>query len=456
MGQNDGGRQLNLASLTLSNYRRFERFNIDLHPSLTVIAARNGQGKTTVLEAAASALGPFVGAFDEGKAEHIKRTDARYRRIGAGPENEQTFPVVVNAVLDDPRLTSTRELRSGKGRTTTSGAAELVHYGKELQDRARYDERIDLPVVRYYSSKRLWVHHNSSRKSVLTESRTAGYEDCLSAMSTFNQLQEWVRAATLADLQQRAQPGYPDSGLGDRLRGIASAVDVVMAGEGWSGFHYSFIFDELAMTHPDHGALPMTVLSDGVRAMAALTADLAQRCARLNGHLGSEAPTRTCGIVLVDEVDLHLHPAWQQRVLPALTEAFPNIQFIVSTHSPQVLSTAPRESIRTVFQDATGAWRSERPSHEVLGLASSVALTEVMAVNPTPDVKEANLIDEYTALIESGQHNTERGNELRRELENFFGSGHQVLIDADRLIRFQKFKLRRGERESDSHVKGMD
>lgn len=79
-----------------------------------------------------------------------------------------------------------------------------------------------------------------------------------------------------------------------------------------------------------------------------------------------------------------------------------------------------------------------------------------MAVNPTPDVKEANLIDEYTALIESGQHNTERGNELRRELENFFGSGHQVLIDADRLIRFQKFKLRRGERESDSHVKGMD
>lgn len=455
---------MKLALLKLSNYRRFERFQIDLHPSLTVIAARNGQGKTTVLEAAASALGPFVGAFDEGKAEHIKRTDARYRKIGSGPENEQTFPVIVDSVFRSPELNSTRELRSGKGRTTTSGAAELVRYGKDLQERARYDEQSDLPVVRYYSSKRLWDHHNSRRKSVLTESRTTGYEDCLSATSSFKQLEEWMRAATLADLQKRASTGYPGSDLddrrrgdlGDRLRGIADAVDVVMEDEGWSGFRYSFTFDELAMIHPDQGELPMTLLSDGVRAMAALTADLAQRCARLNGHFGSEAPAQSRGIVLVDEIDLHLHPAWQQRVLPALTKAFPKIQFIVSTHSPQVLSTAPSQSIRIVSQDAAGDWHSERPSHEVRGLASSVALIDVMAVNPTPEVEEAKLISEYTALIESGRQDTEQGNELRRELEEIFGNGHNVLVDADRLIRFQKLKLRRSERQADSHVKGTD
>lgn len=447
---------MKLASLSLSNYRRFERFSIDLHPSLTVIAARNGQGKTTVLEAAASALGPFVGAFDEGKAEHIKRTDARYRRIGHGPENEQTFPVIVDAVFSDPSLMSIRELRSGKGRTTTSGAGELVRFGKDLQERARHNEYSTLPVVRYYSSKRLWVHHNSNRKSVLTESRTAGYDGCLSALSSFNQLQEWVRAAALADLQQRAQPGYPDARLGDRLRGIADAVNVVMQDEGWSAFHYSFTFDELAMIHSDHGVLPMTVLSDGVRAMAALTADLAQRCARLNGHFGSEAPILSHGIVLIDEVDLHLHPAWQQRVLPALRKAFPNIQFIVSTHSPQVLSTTPSDSIRTVFQDAQGAWHSEKPSQEVRGLASSVALNDVMAVNPIPEVDEARLIDEYIALIESGQYNTERAHEARRKLKDIYGEKHSVVSDADRLIRFQKLKLRHAEGEPDSRPRGMD
>ena len=78
---------MKLAKLYLQNYRRFESFEIDFHPGLTVIAARNGQGKTTVLDAIAAALGPFMGAFDMGKSENIKRTDARYSAVGKGFES---------------------------------------------------------------------------------------------------------------------------------------------------------------------------------------------------------------------------------------------------------------------------------------------------------------------------------------------------------------------------------
>lgn len=435
---------MNLKILRLTNYRRFAEFEIDFAPSLTVIAARNGQGKTTILEAVAAALGPFIGAFDQGKSKHIERSDARYVRVGDGFENEQNFPVIISAEMHAPSIKWQRALSGPKNRTTTKEAAPLADWGKQLQFALRNTAATELPVLRYYSSRRLWVNHkNVFSKAVLTESRTAGYEDCLSVSSTFIQLEEWMKKATLAVIQQRNQPGYDLSNLEPRLQGIQNAVNKVMAEEGWTDFHFSLVFEELAMSHPDHGALPVSLLSDGVRAMIALVADLALRCARLNAHLKELAPQNTPGIVLIDEVDLHLHPAWQQRVIGSLREAFPSIQFIVSTHSPQVLSTVKRENIRVVFQNIQGQWEAVCPSQEVKGVESAVVLNDVMGVNPIPPVEEARWVADYTAQIESGTYQSAAGQALREKLLTLYGPQHTVVLDADRLIRFQAFKLRK-------------
>lgn len=435
---------MNLKTLHLINYRRFAELGIDFNPSLTVIAARNGQGKTTILEAVAAAFGPFVGAFDQGKSKHIERSDARYVRVGEGFENEQSFPVIVSAAMIDPVMEWKRALNGPKSRTTTKEAAPLAAWGKQLQSSLRSDPETELPVLRYYSSRRLWVSHkNVTSKAVLTEGRTAGYEDCLSVFSTFIQLQEWMRKATLALIQQRKQPGYELSNLEPRLRGIEDAVNEVMVEEGWSDFHFSLVFEELAMSHKDHGALPISLLSDGVRVMISLVADLALRCARLNSHFKEFAPKKTKGIVLIDEVDLHLHPAWQQRVIGSLRKAFPNIQFIVSTHSPQVLSTVKSENIRVVFQNTLGQWEATCPAQEVKGVESAVALNDVMGVNPIPPVEEAAWIADYIARIENGTHEDAEGCALRRKLLTLYGAQHPVVLDADRLIRFQAFKLRK-------------
>ena len=91
--------------------------------------------------------------------------------------------------------------------------------------------------------------------------------------------------------------------------------------------------------HPEYGRLPLSSLSDGVRNMIALIADIAHRCARLNPHLSEEAARQTPGVLLIDEVDMHLHPRWQQLVVDLLRKAFPSLQIILSTHSPHVLST---------------------------------------------------------------------------------------------------------------------
>jgi predicted ATP-binding protein involved in virulence len=435
---------MNLTKLCLVNYRRFAEFEIDFDSKLTVIAARNGQGKTSILEAIVAALGPFVGAFDQGVSRHIDLSDARYVRTGEGFESEQQFPVIIKAQMMTPDMQWQRALNGPKSRTTTKEADPLASWGRELQSMLRTDPGVSLPVVRYYSSRRLWVSHkNVSSKAVLTESRTAGYEDCLSVFSTFAQLQEWMRKATLAALQQKQQSGYEHSNLEPRLQGIRDAVNDVMAEEGWTDFHYSLTFEGLSMSHPDHAALPLSLLSDGVRAMITLVADLALRCARLNGHLKERAPRETEGIVLIDEVDLHLHPGWQQRVIVSLRKAFPNIQFIVSTHSPQVLSTVGRENIRMVFQTPQGQWHALCPLQEVKGIESAVALNDIMGVNPIPPVREARWLADYIAQIENGTHEEASGKTLRNKLLGFYGPQHQVLLDADRLIRFQTLKLKK-------------
>lgn len=88
------------------------------------------------------------------------------------------------------------------------------------------------------------------------------------------------------------------------------------------------------------GPRPVGLLSDGYRSTVALFADLARRCAILNPHLLEKAAEKTPGIVLIDEVDLHLHPSWQRRLIADLRKAFPAIQFVLTTHSPQVISGA--------------------------------------------------------------------------------------------------------------------
>lgn len=435
---------MKLNELTLINFRRFKELTLDLHPELTVIAAKNSQGKSSVLDAATVALGTFIGAFDLGKAKHILHSDVRYHRREAMSENEQIFPVSIKARLSNFEEEIIRELTGAKSKTTIKGAAALTEYGKLLMEQVRQLETVDLPVMAYYGSGRLWnTHKNTSRKAVLSESRTMGYEDCFSPASSFTQVQQWMNKATFAVLQQQSMEAYGDYNLGEQITGIQQAVDAVLEEEGWRHFHYSVQHEELAMTHDDIGVLPVSMLSDGVRAMVSMVADLAWRCAKLNSHLGAQAQQQTAGIVFIDEVDMHLHPKWQQTVIHSLRKAFPKVQFIVTTHSPQVLSTVKSESIRVLYQTSQDENAALTPSQEIKGIESSVALSDVMGVNPVPPVPEAQDIADYTDKIESGTHDDEAGKALRAKLLKLYGAQHPVILYADKLIRFQSFKLRK-------------
>jgi len=124
--------------------------------------------------------------------------------------------------------------------------------------------------------------------------------------------------------------------------GVLFAVKQAIANcmENWGEVFYDFSEDDLIATSIDGSrALPFRMLSDGERNMLAMVADIARRAAILNPHLEERALTQTPGIVLIDEIDLHLHPRWQRRVVDNLRETFPNLQFIATTHSPFIIQS---------------------------------------------------------------------------------------------------------------------
>ena len=140
--------------------------------------------------------------------------------------------------------------------------------------------------------------------------------------------------------------------------------------------------------------IPMSQLSDGYRGTLSLIADIAYRMATLNPQLLDRVLEETEGVVLIDEVDLHLHPQWQKRVLRDLTSIFPKVQFIVSTHAPEVINSVRSENL-VILEDA----QTQEPGSQVYGKDVKSLLKEVMGVDERPDVV-AQLFNQFYQSLE--------------------------------------------------------
>lgn len=226
-----------LDRLTVSNYRRLAHLTIDFHPQLTVISARNGEGKTAILDAAATALGSYVQAFDPGGLQDIQVTDARLVRGRTITGGERQFPVEIVAEALVPegytgteqRVVWRRSLRDPHSRQITDeGANPFATIADQLQADLRADREVPLPALSYYGSNRLQqLHSTKLDKKKPTRSRHAGYQGCLSNYLSHSQLQEWMRDATAAAAQPH-QGNRSDPDLSDAVAGIAWSVEEVL------------------------------------------------------------------------------------------------------------------------------------------------------------------------------------------------------------------------------------
>ena len=161
--------------------------------------------------------------------------------------------------------------------------------------------------------------------------------------------------------------------------------------------------------------LALDQLSGGYRAVLALAVDLAWRMAQGNPHL--ENPLESEAIVLIDEVDLHLHPSWQQRILDDLTRTFPHAQFIVSTHSPQVLTTVRPEHILELHREEDGRIAAGSPASATYGAEAGDILSSVMHVDERPENDFKVELDRYRRLVSSGDGDSSKAQDIREKLE---------------------------------------
>lgn len=457
---------MKLASIRLRNFRLFSDVSCDLHPELTVFVADNGRGKTSVLDAIRILFGTYLAVFPTGRGQGIKLSDVRTVRLnGDFPSNSAIYPVELEAWGElAPKQTPVcwaRALNTAKGGTTVKDARPLTEYATTLRTNAQeYLESEDWPLLAYYGTGRLWHQSKLTTGKLFSngyDSRSAAYRDCMEPASGFKYFMEWYAYAYRAITQSKIRfmestPGATpqqviahQSAFSPLVEAVRAAVDVILRPTGWHSLWYAESLADLTMTHDHFGTLGVSRLSDGIRNSLGMAADIAFRAVQLNPHLGADAAKKTSGIVLIDELDMHLHPSWQQVFLTSLREAFPQIQFIVTTHSPQVLTSIDNTCIRIIRDGDTSSTQTtliDTVPLQTRGVASSSLLAQIMGVDPVPDVLESRMLAEYHALIQQNLHMQTAGQDLRRRLELHFGANHPLMLECDRMLRLQKYQQR--------------
>lgn len=374
--------------LKVQNFRCFELAEFNFSPRFNLLVGVNGAGKTSLLKAIVAAMATPLNGLQLGVVWlHAEEAAARLAlvELQGRARFERCYPV---------RLDVTAEV-SGQPRSwwmTKDGPASQVGFEHTIYA-ALADEAAKIaqgapgamPVVAFYSTERQWKIQGVSPESAVRkqDSRLDGYASWHDAALDIKGFENWVVAKSLERLELASvSSANDDAEVTDELTLVNQAVAKALPGA--KGVRFDIKQRRMVLDWTDKAPVPFDALSDGQRTLAALVADIARRMCLLNPQLGNEVLPRTPGIVVIDELDMHLHPAWQRAVVPILKNMFPLVQFFAASHSPQIIGELQPEEIILL--------RPEGTSHPQVsyGLDSSQVLEEIMdATARSPGVEVA-------------------------------------------------------------------
>ena len=333
---------MQIKKIGLKNFHKFENIEFIFNERFTALAGENAVGKTAILDGLAVAIGGFLAGIKDVDSRNIRAEEVRLSQFNNGGiiNIEPQYPsrVTCTAQFDDKDYKWERALSSKKGKTTRKDANEIIKYAEMLEKEMRDGKKIVLPVFAYHGTGRLWAQINESDDNRLeTGSRLLGYKNCLNPISNEKLFFKWFKKMTLIDIQENKN--LPQ--LKSVKQAIENCLQGIVIGEkkGNPKVEYNINSDQLEITLENGQKLPFNYLSDGYRNTIGMIADIAFRMSVLNPGLQDKVISDTPGIVLIDEIDLHLHPKWQRRIVDDLKRVFPKIQFIVTTHSPFIIQS---------------------------------------------------------------------------------------------------------------------
>ncbi len=349
-------------SLKLENFRCFE--NVELgpfDPHFNLLVGANGAGKSSVLLALADIFRPLAalgGVLSSDRILNSRDNRAIPALYQNRPQSTSVYPWKLTAefewdaevfkVTDESVPHPAFEYQPKLFRMNSANSAKIIG---GLQS-GMFSSRVELII--FYRVERRFNNIYREEDVFSQNPKSAAYLNWLDAGQSSKALREWMRDQTIIDLQlarlrEGSPVGTPDlSGL---HRASPSPLSIVRdaireAVEGAREIEYDGQRKDLTVRLSDGRVLEFAGMSDGQRALIGMVADIARRACVLRGdETDIDVLTQTTGIVLIDELDLHLHPKWQRHIVGALKRIFPKIQFFATTHSPQVIGEARPEEI---------------------------------------------------------------------------------------------------------------
>lgn len=431
---------MKIKRLKIKNFRCYEDIELELKEDYTVLVGINGAGKTTVLDAISIALGGYISNFDGMGIYGINKSDSHYKmyELGSRIEREHQFPVEISVTgkIENKNIKWYRALNKENGRTTNTGAKEIIAYATDVQEKVKAgNKEILLPLIAYYGTGRLWMQkrEKSSKDSKENFSRLKGYVDCLDSASNEKLMLKWFEKMTYLELQEAEK--IPE--LEAVKRALNKSYEIIDESVDKADFSYKVKSGELEVSIKRKNgtveSLPLRTLSDGIKSTMSMIADIAYRMAILNPQLLDNILLETSGIVLIDEIDMHLHPSWQSKIIKVLTETFPKIQFIFTTHSPSVISNILNENILVLDNLEIYKLNDKTYGRDIESIVREVMRTEV---RPQEIVKK---LKEFNELLDDGK--IEDARKLLKSLEEILGQNDTNIIDARISLELEEIEV---------------
>ncbi|MEZ8548057.1 retron Ec78 anti-phage system effector ATPase PtuA [Vibrio cyclitrophicus] len=487
LNENEKNNRLHVSRLTLSDFRKFKTLKVKLHKNLTVIIGDNGAGKTTIIDGITKSLSWL-------SANILKKggTGLRVTDYDVNIDSMSFAEVTLQTSLNKNSQYSVSLYKTAKG-AKEAKKSELEAFEElgglyriiDNYNRTNNESEINLPLIVSYSVNRTNIKSNKTFDlekitSVKIGSKYDAYENkSIDGTGNFDEFSEWFLAlhnlsgedlnvrllsakkrldalkavgadkdtSEIFELYTTAKDEYENlqndyDGRKSHIKNLSFVKSAILSTV--PGFTDIFI-----EKNPDSGRVELKVTVDGrninifqtsqgQHVFISMIADIARKLVALNPNM--ENPLHGQGVVLIDEIELHLHPKWQQNIVNVLVTTFPNIQFIVTTHSPQVLSTVDKSSIRHFITDENGNVHCPPPRFQTKGVRSADILAEIMGTNSIPDVEEARKVDKFSGFLLDSQK--DKATELLKELEQHFGSDHPVIRDCQNKLNVFEMKER--------------
>ncbi|MEP3654458.1 MAG: AAA family ATPase [Litorimonas sp.] len=390
---------MKIKQLNVANLRAFDQASFEFDPKFTLLVGVNGVGKTTTLEALRICLSRLLPKFtaSRSRADDFDNNDIQVGASALTVDFDFSINGDPHQLLIHKQREQHRPDKPGSVRQETIDTPDREILTPEFGSSTKaFKEADKQPVAVYFATRRSLVSDEQPKSGRASGGKATAYADALVERPLrLAELAFWMHAQDVLSAELPRAKLHLDAMRAAASRFLPDCSDL-----------RAEVVERPSLLVEKYGhTLDVRQLSDGERSMLALVLDLARRLSQANP--GLDDPVRDGqGIVLIDEIDLHLHPQWQRKVIRQLTETFPSCQFIATTHSPQVIGEVPHEQIQMIKDGKVVS-----PTRS-FGIDSSRVLEELMDTAPrNKSVQEqigeiallvmAKKSDEATAKIES-------------------------------------------------------